>query len=106
VKMVFSSHDSVLVGYLQGLLENEGIDTVIKNGPLAGAAGELPPTECWPELWVTDDPYYEQACRIVETALGYECSNFQAWTCPKCGETSEGHFVKCWNCGESFPEET
>jgi hypothetical protein len=26
------------------------------------------------------------------------------WSCPGCGETLEGQFTECWNCGAARPE--
>jgi len=41
------------VSLLRGLLEQEGIPCMIKNEALVIAIGDLPPTECYPQLWLS-----------------------------------------------------
>jgi ABC-type ATPase with predicted acetyltransferase domain len=60
--------------------------------------GELPPFECWPQLCVEDDDFWE-AKRIVEEA--FSAKEMIAWKCDSCGEEIEGQFTECWKCGES-----
>ena len=55
MKRVFTSHDPMLAGYLRAVLEEHGIGCIVKNEYLLGGAGELPPSECWPEVWVVED---------------------------------------------------
>jgi hypothetical protein len=73
---------------------------VIKNELLSGAAGELPPIECWPELWITHDDQYTRARELVEATLDADAHNGQSWQCPHCRELLEGQFAQCWNCGQ------
>ena len=90
-----------MVGFLRAILEDHGIVCIIKNEHLSGAAGELPPIECWPELWVTDDSDYTNACKLIKDALNANDRDSQTWSCPSCGEVIEGQFTDCWNCGQS-----
>ena len=39
----------------RNLLENAGIEVVVKNAILSSAMGELPPAECQAEVWVLND---------------------------------------------------
>jgi hypothetical protein len=55
MKKVYSSDSFFLIGHLRELLEHHHITCIAKNEFLLGGAGELPPTECWPELWITED---------------------------------------------------
>lgn len=103
MKKIYSTDDRVMAGHVESLLENNGIDTWVKNQNLSGAIGELPPTECWPEVWVTDDRDYEQAKQIIDTLLSRKPSNNQPWQCD-CGEHIEGQFMACWQCGEMRPD--
>lgn len=96
LKLLYSAPSLLLVRHFQNLLQSYGIDCVIKNENLSGAAGDLPPTECWPELWITDDKYYQEASRLLD---GDE-ENQLSWTCSGCGEWLEGQFDRCWRCGE------
>ena len=98
MKKVFVSADPLLVGYLCGILEARQIQCFTRNHHLAGAAGELPLNELWPEIWVLDDDDAAAAQRLIEAALAAP-EHTDPWTCPGCGERLEGHFGACWRCG-------
>ena len=98
--LVYSSPNLLMVAHLRNLLEIEGIDCLVKNEYLSGAAGELPPTEAWPELWVIEAHHHDLAREIVAKALQHS-SNGEKWSCPQCGEMSEEQFTECWKCGYS-----
>jgi len=99
VKPVYASFDTILLGYLCGLLKAEGVDAGIRNEFSASAFGELPAQEAMPEVWV-DGNKLELAKQIVEEALKPgSASDLPDWVCPGCGETVEGQFGQCWHCG-------
>lgn len=101
--MVYTSSDLVLVGYLKGMLEDQGYSCLIRNEYLYGAAGELPPTAVWPELWITDDAWCDRARGLVESALKASAPTADTWRCGRCREEIEGQFTQCWSCGTSRP---
>ena len=92
---------------LRGLLEVEGIDSVIRGDdmvPLQG--GSLFHVETRPSLWVLDDDAgrYARAVAIAdEYAAGKQApaatEGAGTWRCPSCGETVEEQFTACWSCG-------
>lgn len=93
------SHQSIThVGYLRSVLEEAGIACLIKNERLSGALGEIPFIECWPELWVVDNATSRRAKSLIAAAEA-EAEPGDDWQCPNCGETVEGQFVACWQCG-------
>lgn len=103
MKMVHSCHDPLLANHLRNLLEQEGIRCSIVHDHLASGAGELPPTECWPELWCSDKEEQRARALLGEIlTLGKQPS--VPWTCPGCREEIEGQFNLCWNCLSSRPE--
>lgn len=73
----------------------------MRNEFLGGAAGELPPHECWPELWVIEAADWARARALVDAELAP--ADATPWTCPGCGETIEGQFAQCWHCGHAAP---
>lgn len=81
------------------LLQEAGIAASVQRQYLSGVAGELPPDQCLPELWVTHDEQHPAA-----TALLDELSRLpqRRWVCA-CGEVVEGGFESCWNCGRAMP---
>jgi hypothetical protein len=103
MKKVYCSDSYFLVGHLRQLLESHHIECITKNEYLLGGAGELPPTECWPELWVVEDFQYEKARELVEGFLSTPAGSEAEWRCPECGERLEGQFTACWSCGANRP---
>ena len=93
--------DPLLVGHLEEVLRDHGVGCVVRNRYLSGGAGELPPTELWPELWV-EDADYARARDILRDVLpdGEPAAD---WSCPGCGERIEGQFGACWHCGTAAP---
>lgn len=102
MKRVYSSDNYLLVGHLRKVLEDNHIRCVIKNEHLIGGAGELPPIDCWPELWVAEDFQLGKARELVD-ALLCMTEDPVGWNCPGCGEEIEGQFSQCWNCGNDRP---
>lgn len=99
MKKIYSSQDRMMVVLMKASLESGGLRWVIKNEWLAGAAGELPPIECWPELWIVDDEQYQWARSLVKAVLD-AADQEPAWQCLRCGESLEGQFAQCWQCGQ------
>jgi len=99
MKKVYSAKDPLMVGHLRNVLATFGIKCVTKKLDLISAAGELPPTECWPELWIVDDAKLAKAKSILRKTLAPLESVKQPWRCSGCGEEIEGQFSECWNCG-------
>lgn len=99
MKRLHSGKDPLMIGHLKNVLATFGIQCVAKNVDLISAAGELPPVECWPELWVVDDDKFGRARAILKKTLAPLHSVKKPWICTCCGETIEGQFSECWNCG-------
>ncbi len=100
MKKVYSAKDPLMIGHLKNVLETFGIESVTKNLYLSSAAGELPPIECWPELWVVDDARYAEAQAVLKKTLAPLKPVRKPWRCVKCGEEIEGQFSECWKCGQ------
>jgi hypothetical protein len=94
VKRVFSSYNQTAVYHARNLLENAGIEVLVKNAILSSAMGELPPAECQAELWVLND--LDQA--RAEQILSEKEPSGPDWTC-SCGEKLGAQFTQCWRCG-------
>lgn len=86
-------------GLLKERLEQEGIACLLRNVELSSALGEIPFLECLPELWVIDDEMYPRARMLLKGWSDMGAQAGEPWTCPGCGETLEGQFDACWNCG-------
>ncbi len=101
MKKLYSAQNISLPAYLKTALEEQGIVCILRNEYLAGGAGELPPTDCWPELWLVDDERYAEARKLV-TALLAAPEEHESHTCPDCGEHLEPQFSACWRCGREL----
>lgn len=89
-----------MVGFLKSVLELNRIPCFVRFEHLAGAAGELPPTVVWPELWVVNDEDAGAARAQIDTALADSRDSLSEWACPDCGELIEGQFSACWRCAQ------
>jgi hypothetical protein len=77
----------------------EGIATSVQRQYLSSAAGELPPDQCLPEVWIDDA---RQEARARELLYHLQHVPQHRWQCV-CGELVEGGFEQCWSCGAWMP---
>jgi hypothetical protein len=103
MRPLYSSHNLLEVHHLKNLLEAEGIRCQIRNELLSRLAGEIPFTECAPQVWLQDECDLERARRIVND-FGRAPVRAPPWQCAQCGEALEGQFSACWRCGATRPE--
>ena len=99
MQRIHTADDHLFNGYLKSLLLAAGIECHVRNELLLGGSGELPPNECWPELWVLHDADARAARSIVANVLVNPPSDADPWTCPHCAEVCEAQFSACWHCG-------
>ena len=81
------------------MLGQAGIAASVQRYFLGAAAGELPPDQCLPEIWVTHDAQEAQARAVLHDL---EHVPQRRWTCA-CGEPVDGGFESCWACGRDMP---
>ncbi len=98
MRPLYSSLNLHEIYHLKNLLAAEGIRCEIRNELLSRLAGEIPFTECAPQLWLADERELERAARIVRDFRRAPAA-MPAWKCPNCGESLEGQFSACWRCG-------
>lgn len=101
MKLIYTNENRYLVHNLQNILENNGIEIMLKNEFLAGAAGELIPHETWMELWVTNDDDYDRAINTIESSFSQPDS--PTWHCQHCKEENDASFEFCWQCQNEAP---
>lgn len=97
---LYQARDRIEAQFLRDFLERHLIRTAVLGDYLAGAAGDLP-VDIFPTLWVVDDDDLSRARELVDRFLSQSAAEESGmpWTCPACGETVEGGFDVCWNCG-------
>jgi rubrerythrin len=82
------------------MLTDAGIQATVQRMYASSIAGELPPDQALPEVWVTDDAELERA-RTLLHALRHPVH--RQWVCRHCHERVDGPFEQCWNCGAEMP---
>ena len=80
-------------------LQQAGFSASVQRYFLGGIAGELPPDQCLPEVWLTHDHEEPAARKLLNDLLH---TPQRRWLCV-CGETIEGGFESCWQCGVAMP---
>ena len=62
----FNVGENAQVGLLKDLLETSFVRCVTRNEHLSVASGEIPFTECYPELWILNDEDYPGAKEVLD----------------------------------------
>lgn len=96
---VYSAPTAALIAPVRDLLEANGIPCVLRNEFLSAGRGEIPITETWPEVWITDDDDLERAQELVAAATKPPDPAARRWRCPTCNERVDPVFARCWKCG-------
>lgn len=97
---LFTHENRLIVFNLKNLLQQQGIETQVRNEYSAGAAGDLAPHEVWPELWLIDEQH-ETTARALVAELTTPTQ--KDWTCPQCGEQLSAAYDYCWQCQTQHP---
>ena len=108
MKKVYSARDEVDAHLVQGLLEQQGIESTVQSEGLTGIIGTVQASdESLPSLWVRDEDEARANEALAAIKQGAKPSpdapQAAPWKCPKCGEEIEAQFTECWNCGTSRP---
>ena len=99
MRKVHTAESVLEAAHLRNVLEQAGIACFVRNEGLAGAIGELPFVECWPELWVVRNGEALRARGIIDEARRVQQAPAAPdWRCDRCGEWVEGQFDACWRC--------
>jgi hypothetical protein len=81
-------------------LTQAGIDTVVQRLYTSSIAGEIPPDQALPELWVMDDERHTAAKHLLDEL---QHPPWRHWACRDGNEIVDGPFEQCWNCGAARP---
>ena len=100
MKRVLQAPNLALATLWSDQLRNAGIAASVQRAFASGLAGELPPDQCLPEVWVVDDARLEQARGLLHD---WQHLPHRRWACPGCREIVDGPFETCWNCGHDMP---
>ena len=98
MKRVYSHPNFMILGSMSSALNEEGIETEIRNNIPGGATGEIAPGETWIELWVVNEAQVEAAKLRIKEIL--EQPDRDDWLCNRCQESNPATFDVCWQCAE------
>ena len=100
MKRLLQAPNVALATLWSDLLCQAGVDASVQRAYASGIAGEIPPDQALPEIWVHDDAQLEPARRLLDGLRGLPDRH---WVCRACHETVDGPFEQCWNCGAPMP---
>ena len=100
MKRLLQAPNLVLATLWADQLSSAGFAARVMRAYASGIAGEIPPDQALPEVWLDDDS------RVAEARATFDAwmqPRERRWACPGCGEVVEGPFEVCWNCGAAMP---
>jgi hypothetical protein len=81
-------------------LSAAGIVASVQRAYASSIAGQIPPDQALPEVWVEDAAQFDAARALLDE---WRRLPERRWACAACGEIVEGPFEQCWNCGALRP---
>ena len=96
MKRVYRAASLLQVAHARNVLIASGVECELRNVHLAGAMGELPMMETWPQLYV-EEADERDALHVLSGASS--ASEGAPWICDECNEQLESQFMTCWRCG-------
>lgn len=106
MKRVYTSDSVPMAWHVRNVLQQHDITTTLKNDKLYSVSGEIPFTECMPEVWVRNDLDFLRAQQIISELEAAPEVDGEDWVCTGCGESNTVTFEICWNCQCGFEAET
>jgi hypothetical protein len=82
------------------VLTGAGFSVSVQRAFASGIAGEIPPDQALPELWLADEANWADARALLH---GLQHPVERRWACPGCAEVIDGPFDQCWQCGAAMP---
>lgn len=99
---IFRDISSLKVGRYQSILEEQGIQTFIRNENLA--LTEVPIPVFYPALCVMNDEDHKKAMSILQEIIKKEHTEIDSpdINCPSCHQPNPANFETCWSCSEAL----
>ena len=94
---VFRHWDTSTVGLVNGLLQDAGVRTVLRNWDACNIT-EIPIPAIYPNVCVLRKEDSDRAKDIISAFSKSSETTGAPWTCATCGEQVESNFLECWQC--------
>ena len=94
---VFCHWDTSTVGLVNGLLQDAGIRTVLRNWDACNIT-EIPIPAIYPNVCVLRKEDSDWAKEIISAFRKSSETTGNSWICHECGEQVESNFLECWQC--------
>ncbi|WP_000708700.1 putative signal transducing protein [Vibrio metoecus] len=95
---IYTANHPLEAHILMQLLHQQGILCELRGEMLFALRGELPmDSSSAPSLWLKKPQQKTAAEQIIAEFLNPLKPSH--WLCPQCGESHEGQFSVCWQCG-------
>ncbi len=91
MKRVYRAASLLQVAHARNVLITAGIQCELRNQYLAGALGDLPMMETWPQLYVDDA---DERFALGALARAAAAPAGIPWICVECGEQLEPQFTQ------------
>ncbi len=101
MKLIYTHENPLMVAHAKNLLEQQGLQVILKNEYARGGIGDIAALDTWQEVWVANDRDYATAVEIIKSAA--QVPPVSHWHCDNCGEENAGSFETCWNCQNERP---
>lgn len=103
MKRLTTAPNLALATLWSDMLSHAGVASSVQRAWAGSIAGEIPPDQSLPEVWVHDDAQVDTARRLLADLLQ---APRRHWRCPSCGVEVDGPFEQCWNCLAPMPAST
>jgi Putative prokaryotic signal transducing protein len=96
MKRLLQAPNLALATLWADMLSGVGIAASVQRAYASAIAGQIPPDQALPEVWVDDAAEHAQAQALLNE---WQHAPHRHWACPGCHEIIDGPFEQCWNCG-------
>ena len=100
MKRLVRAPNLVIATLWADMLSHAGLAATVQRKYASSIAGELPPDQALPEVWITEDDELELARTLLHELRH---PPHRRWACRACHEIVDGPFDQCWNCGADMP---
>jgi hypothetical protein len=100
VKRLAQAPNLVIATLWADMLSGAGFAVTVQRAFASSIAGEIPPDQALPELWLTDESQFKAAGHLLQALQN---PPERRWACAGCAEVVDGPFDQCWNCGAAAP---